>query len=221
MRHTAAVGQHLLSAAYGFVCRQAPDGSYRTGTVADATLQFARRPVRTGRVLRRFGERLQERFHPLPRILQRAAHGKVQRYGRGSVHTRHGTVYRADTRPLPRARHIIQHQHHNRLNALPQGGQLALQRRLPVPPRRYGRHVREDTRDARRTEMLGTLGRLAHTDIRYRLRTHRNRNLLRRGIPRTLAPDGRRRNENTLRSVHDRHAERLLTRSCLRPGTCH
>ena len=57
------------------------------------------------------------------------------------------------------------------------------------------------------------------SDIRYRLRTHRNRNLLRRGIPRTLASDGRRRNENTLRSVHDRHAERLLTRSCMCSGT--
>ena len=84
----------------------------RTGAVADAQLQDARRRLRAGRVLRRCRIGLQERLRALPRVFQRTAHGQVQQPGRGAVDPRPGPVYGGDTRPFRRAGHQLQHQHH-------------------------------------------------------------------------------------------------------------
>ena len=80
------------------------------------------------------------------RILQRAAHGPLQQRGRVRGHPWTGCLYRRDTRAFHQAGHQLQHQHHHGQHAAHQGRRPPVQRRLPLPPRRHVRDVREDTR---------------------------------------------------------------------------
>ena len=62
---------------------------------------------------------------------------------------------------------------------------------------------------------------LSGEDVRYGLCQNRRVDLLRCGVPRTVAHYGRPRDANPLRTLSDGYAERLLARTGLRPGPCH
>ena len=95
-----------------------PKTTVRVGLVQWQMRTYAGRPLRAGRVLRRFGEPLPERLRPLPRVLQRPAHGALQRRRRIAGHPRAGRLYGRHPRTLRRAGHQVQHQHHHGQHAL-------------------------------------------------------------------------------------------------------
>lgn len=90
-----------------------------------------------------------------------------------------------------------------------------------VPPRRQLRDVREDTCHARRDQELGAVRGQHAEDLRHGLCQDRRADLLRCGVPRTVAHHGRPRNANPLRALPDGHAERLFPCEGMCAGPCH